>query len=101
MGVDLNKRLIDLTAGEFLELLRIAAGRQEQPTITNQPKAGRKYVYGIAGIAEIFGCSNTTANRIKQSGDIDGAITQTDRVIITDVAKALELAGKKYKYLKK
>ena len=48
----------------------------------------RKYVYGIAGIARLFGCSLPTANRIKKSGQIG-------RKIIVDAELALELAGKK------
>ncbi len=49
----------------------------------------------IRGIAETFGCSLPTANRIKKSGKIDKAITQIGRKIIIDVELALELAGKK------
>ena len=56
---------------------------------------GRKYVYGILGIAKLFGCSLPTANRIKKSGKIDKAITQIGRKIIVDAELALELAGKK------
>ena len=52
-------------------------------------------VYGILGIAKLFGCSLPTANRIKKSGKIDKAITQIGRKIIVDAELALELAGKK------
>lgn len=55
----------------------------------------KKYVYGILGIAKLFGCSIPTANRIKQSGKISKAITQIGRKIIVDAALALELAGRK------
>ena len=55
----------------------------------------KKYVYGILGIAKLFGCSLPTANRIKKSGKIDKAITQIGRKIIVDAELALELAGKK------
>ena len=40
------------------------------------PTPDRKLAYGIKGIAETFGCSIPTANRIKKSGIIDKAITQ-------------------------
>jgi hypothetical protein len=50
---------------------------------------------GVAGIARLFGCSLPTANRIKQSGKIDRAITQIGRKIIIDAELALELAGRK------
>ena len=63
------------------------------------PKASSKeekqYVYGLAGIARLFGCSLPTANRIKQSGKINRAITQVGRKIIVDADLALELAGRK------
>lgn len=52
-----------------------------------------KYVYGIAGIAELFHCSLPTANRIKKSGRIKKAITQIGRKIVVDKKMALELAG--------
>lgn len=39
-----------------------------------------------------FGCSIPTANRIKASGVIDGAITQIDRKIVIDQELALKLA---------
>ena len=58
-------------------------------------KEERRYVYGLAGIARLFGCSLPTANRIKQSGKINRAITQVGRKIIVDAELALELAGRK------
>ncbi|MBW4724709.1 DUF3853 family protein [Prevotella melaninogenica] len=58
-------------------------------------KEERRYVYGLAGIARLFGCSLPTANRIKQSGKINRAITQVGRKIIVDADLALELAGRK------
>lgn len=51
----------------------------------------RRYVHGIKGIATVFGCSVSTANRIKASGVIDEAIIQRGRRIIVDEEKALEL----------
>ncbi len=54
----------------------------------------KRFVYGLKGIAEIFGCSVPTANRIKASGAIDEAITQIGRKIIVDASMALELVNK-------
>ena len=51
-----------------------------------------KPVWQMTGL---FGCSLPTANRIKQSGKIDRAITQVGRKIIVDADLALELAGRK------
>ena len=88
-NIDLNKPLWQLTVGEFLELM------EQIPTVTvdNTPKE-KRLVYGIAGIAQIFNCSMTTANRIKASGKIDRAISQCGRIITVDADLALELMKK-------
>ncbi|MBF1607714.1 MAG: DUF3853 family protein [Prevotella sp.] len=39
-------------------------------------KEEKRYVYGLAGIVRLFGCSLPTANRIKLSGKINRAIAQ-------------------------
>ncbi len=91
MTADRSKRVIDLTVGELLDLLE---GVERPQVVVDTTKRGQ-YVYGLAGIAGLFGCSRTTANRLKQSGKIDGAITQVGNLIIVDAEKALELAGKK------
>ena len=52
----------------------------------------RRLVYGIKGIADTFGCSIPTANRIKRSGIIDDAITQVRRKIVVEADLAHELA---------
>ena len=92
----LSKPVWQMTGEEFIMLSRHASG---QPEAQPQPvtDTGRKYVYGILGIAKLFGCSLPTANRIKKSGKIDKAITQIGRKIIVDAELALELAGKKTK----
>ena len=83
-----------MTGEEFIFLSKHASGQAEalpQPVTDTE----KKYVYGILGIAKLFGCSLPTANRIKKSGKIDKAITQIGRKIIVDAELALELAGKK------
>lgn len=92
---DLNTRLIDLTAGELLELMEKDKAPRIEIDVTKDPK--KKYVYGRAGIAELFKCSLTTASRIKARGLIDGAYRQVGRLIIVDAEKALELAAKRDK----
>ena len=83
-----------MTGEEFIMLSRHAPVQTEaQPQPVTD--TSRKYVYGIPGIARLFGCSLPTANRIKKSGKIDKAITQIGRKIIVDAELALELAGKK------
>lgn len=87
--IDPNTRLIDLTVGDLMELIESIQGDKTAPQAATAPE--KKYVYGIAGIAQIFNCSMTTANRIKASGRIDKAISQTGRIIVVDADLALEL----------
>ena len=98
----LEKPLWQMTGKEFLELNQqlmpgILAPTEkaecEPPQSYISPE--KKYVYGISGIARLFGCSIPTASRIKQSGKINKAITQIGRKIIVDADMALALAGQK------
>lgn len=56
-----------------------------------EPSSQRRYVQGYQGIADLFGCSRSTAQRIKKSGIIDEAITQVNRKILVDADLALQL----------
>ena len=93
--IDLNKRIIDVSISELLEVLELVTGIEKQQTkvSTDTTKDNRHFVYGISGIANLFGCSKTTASRIKQSGKIDKAISQIGNIIVVDANKAVELAG--------
>ncbi len=46
---------------------------------------------GIEGLCELLQCSKATAHRIKNSGVIKDAITQTGRKIVIDAQLALDL----------
>ena len=85
-----EKRIIDMTAGEFAEVLYSVMQRlsnnEEEKKVTN-----KRLVYGIAGIAQLFNCSMTTANRIKASGNIYQAISQKGRMKTVDADLALQL----------
>lgn len=88
-----DTRLIDLTVAQLAEIIDRAveeslARRQSQSD--NTPR----YVYGIKGIASIFGVSERQARYIKSSGAISKAIRQQGRTIITDVHLALQLFGR-------
>lgn len=89
--IDPNTRIIDLTVGELMELLETIKTTQQEATKAPE----KRFVYGIAGIAQIFNCSMTTANRIKASGRIDRAIKQNGRIIVVDADLALELYNNK------
>ena len=81
--MDTNKRIIDMTIGELFAAIDEHNAAQAQPV--------RRMVYGIAGIASLFACSMPTAQRIKSSGRIDAAISQSGRMIAVDADKAIEL----------
>jgi len=84
-----NTMLVSLTVGELREILMEAS--EAQPRSTGSAK---NYVYGIAGIASVLGCSNPTAQRWKNSGILDPAIRQVGRKIIVDSEMALWLIAK-------
>lgn len=88
-----EKPIWQMTGEEFLFLQQNSEQKQVQPVTLSETQ--KKYVYGIGGIARLFGCSIPTANRIKQSGKIDKDITQIGRKIIVEAELALELAGRK------
>lgn len=79
-------RIIDLTVSQLVELIE----NTMKATMT-EPEKEKRLVYGIAGIASVFGCSIATANRIKKSGVIKDAIMQDKRLIIVDADRAVEL----------
>lgn len=87
-----NKPLFALTVGEFLDLQKktepeTPARETVSPVLPDSPR----YVYGLKGIAALFGCGMVTASKIKRSGLIDRAVTQIGRKIIVDAHLALEL----------
>ena len=93
----LQKPLWQMTGEEFMFLSKTASQNDEAKNQDSPPQSNseKKYVYGIDGIAEIFGCSRPTASRIKKSGRINAAIRQIGRKIVVDVELALSLAGQK------
>ena len=92
----LDKPVWQMTGEELLFLAQHSnISTCRELTKASSSKEEKRYVYGLAGIARLFGCSQPTANRIKQSGKINRAITQVGRKIIVDADLALELAGRK------
>ena len=83
-------------------LARTAELEQERKKAVNASNIKSKFVStmshemrtplnGILGIANLFDCSRSTANRLKKSKKIDAAITQIGRKIIVDAELALKL----------
>ena len=83
----LNKPIAMMTGEELAFIIRNCTSTNNTLPTFQQ----KKNYYGIEGLAQIFGCSVPTANRIKKSGVIDDAITQIGRKIIIDAEKALAL----------
>ena len=77
---------VQMTVEEYLEM----KSRQETKEVTTKQK---NLVYGLEGIKTLFGCSTTTAWRIKNSEWIRPAISQVGRKIVVDADLALELAN--------
>ena len=85
----LQKPIAMMTGEELTFLLNSSMEAKANEQI---PVVQKRTFYGIEGIAQVFGCSVPTANRIKRSGIIDAAITQIGRKIIVDADMALTLA---------
>lgn len=89
----MNKLLLNSTIEEFIEALRIGLGlnlqEDDEPYTESSPQ--KHYIYGMKGLAQLLGCSLSTANRIKKSGVINAAISQNNKIIVIDADLALEL----------
>jgi len=83
----LNKPLFSLTVGEFIELQK----NTQNPVTIDQTNNLTRYVYGLAGLAELLNCTIRTAQRIKSSGRIDKAVIQTGRTIAINAELAMQL----------
>lgn len=90
--------LWQLTVGEFKELVSEVvpnAGDNDNDEHVESYDYADGYAFGLEGIAQLMGCSRTTANRAKQSGRFDDAISQHGRKIVINKAKFLEIFNKK------
>ncbi|MBV6879106.1 DUF3853 family protein [Epilithonimonas ginsengisoli] len=76
---------------EALALLLQEVRDLRQQVSQLEPPKQKEEFYGIAGIAKILNCCNTTAQRIKNTGYIDGALYQAGRQILIDKDKLQQL----------
>lgn len=97
--LDFQKPLFQATIGDLKEALTMVLRDIELESEGKTKTAPKRYVYGIAGIAKLFNCSESTAQKIKSSGEIDDAISQIGDIIIVDGDYALDLlrVSKKYR----
>jgi hypothetical protein len=98
-----NTRIIDLTAEQFIELLKEAGlgGKSTPQEIPSEPierysYMDKKYVFGYRGIADFFNCSKACIYNYIKDGWIKPAISQMGRKIICDTEVAMRLF-KEYK----
>lgn len=94
----MEKPLWQMTGEELVHLIKQTENEKIPDELTinsNKKEVSRKYVYGLKGIADLFGCSISTANRLKKEGKIKKAIMQRGRKIVVDADLALELFSKK------
>jgi len=88
-----EKLLLNTSLEEFIEALRTGLGlsllKEDEPHTEDSPK--KHYIYGMKGLAQLLGCSLSTANRIKKSGVLNAAIAQKGKIIVIDADLALDL----------
>ena len=88
----LNIPICKMDGKDLVYLIKGVLSEQIKQPPSESQKEEKHFVYGVMGIAQLFGCSKSTAARIKNSGVINDAITQVGRKIIVDADKALTLA---------
>lgn len=88
-----DTRLIDLTVGELKALIGSLPVKQEVQSVSSS--SNNRLVYGLQGIADLFGCSINTATKLK-NGVIRKAVSQVGRKIVVDADKALSLFNEKH-----
>ena len=87
-----DKPLFQATLGDLKDLIEeMFAPAGDFPEEPQRGEVKKHLVYGIAGLAELLGVCRSTASKIKGSGILDPAISQFEKVIVTDADLALEL----------
>lgn len=76
--------LFHLTVNQYLALQN---ENSKKPLPATVEESSRRYVYRLAGLAELLGCSHPTAHKIKNSGKIP--FTQVGRKLIFDADAVL------------
>ena len=83
--------VVMLTVGQLRDFLAIPNEQKKAISANNE----KRYVYGLAGIRQLFNVSHATAYRYKET-IIKDAVSQQGRKIVVDADKALELFNSKY-----
>lgn len=87
-----DKPLFQATLGDLIEALNEGfANEGKDGRGSTNPSSKKRYVRGMKELAEVLHCSVPTAQRIKSSGVLDAAISQSGKVIVVDADLALDL----------
>lgn len=90
-----NTPVAMLTVGQLRDFLGLS--EQRKPQQEQQPQqTGKRLVYGIAGIRQLFNVSHATAQHYKNTFLAD-AVSQQGRKIVVDADRALQLFSEHYK----
>ena len=81
--------LMMLTVSQFQALVASYFGEKQEPNIPAQAPV-KHYVYGLKGICDLFNCSHSTAQHLKDNV-ITEAVSQNGRKIIVDAELAVQL----------
>lgn len=90
----LEKQLFAMTGAEIIELFSSIMPIEQKPKIIDY--TSDKFVYGLAGLANLLGCGKTKAQEIKNSKIIDAAIIQSGKKLIINAELALQLMKENY-----
>ena len=86
-----EKPLFQATLGDLIEVFEGFANEGKDGRANTNPSNKKRYVRGMKELAEVLHCSVPTAQRIKSSGVLDAAISQSGKVIVVDADLALDL----------
>ena len=81
---------IDKLEGEIHDLKDMVRTLADMVTESKPPKK-KEYVYGIKGIADLLGVSESTVERWKKDGVLTGEYIQRNRSIIAEKEKVLQI----------
>ena len=81
--INYQRKLADLTVAEFASLISDVLTKEKQISQND-------YVFGLYGLANLLGVSLPTAQRIKNTGAIDEAISYTGRKMVINKQMVFE-----------
>lgn len=90
MFIDDTTPIAALTVGNLIQLITDLVREQKADAIPPVTQTGKRYVYGLKGIQDLFGVCHLTAQRYKD-GFLAPACMQNGRKIVVDVDLAIEL----------